>query len=82
MSRIPGLERAPGAGDRARDIFRHPPQKLPQRGRGARHRAAGTERRARGLTRSGRPEAGPRRGSWMEASLRATAPRVAPGHLP
>lgn len=82
MPRIPGLGRAPGAGDRARDIFRHPPQKLPQRGRGAWHRAAGAEGRARGLTRGGRPESGPRRGSWMAARLRATATRVAPGHLP
>lgn len=79
-SSAPGC--APGAGDRARDIFRHPPQKLPQRDSGAWHRAAGAEGRARALTRAGRPGVGPPRGSWMAARLRATAPRVAPGHLP
>lgn len=82
MSRSPGPRRAPGAGDRARDIFRHPPQKLRQRGREAWHRAAGAEGRAGGLTRGGRPGVGPRRSSWMAARLTATAPRMAPGHLP
>lgn len=82
MSRSPGSGRSPGAGNRAHDIFRHPPQKLPQRGRGAWHRAAGAEKRTRGLTRGGRPGVGPRRGSWMAARLRVTAPRMAPGHLP
>lgn len=46
------------------------------------HRAAGAEGRARGLTRGGRPGVGPRRSSWMAARLTATAPRMAPGHLP
>lgn len=77
MSRSPGPGRSPGAGNHAH-IFRHPPQKLPQRGRGAWHRAAGAERKTRGLTRGGRPGVGPRRGSWMADRLRVTAPRMAP----